>query len=174
MKGKYLKYSFFRYGLPVNILLIFLGTIGNLQSQTVAVTISGSWNYSVNMSDIVDAGSDFTGTYSSSANQVFIDVSLENDNSNRNFRWQIDIRREDLDWDNTLQLFAQRTGNGTGQGNSISGGTAFQQITQIDQYFFRGNKKRFDIPIQYEVRNVSVTIPAKTYSTNIVYTVTSL
>ena len=39
-------------------------------------------------------------------------------------------------------------------------------------YFFDGKKGRLDIPIQYQIENVSVLVPAGNYSTTIVFTMT--
>jgi len=129
--------------------------------------VSGDWSYTVLSADITEAGNDFPGTYTSLADEVQIDVKW----GNRDFQYRIEVRRDDIDWNSQLQLWVQRTGDGKGRtGGTISGGTPYQQITNSDLYFFGGSRTRQKIPVQYQVRNVSVVIPAKTHSTTVVFT----
>ena len=157
-------------------LIILMGLSYDGLLGQINLTLAGNWNFSVPSNDITEAGLDFTGIYSSNTNQVLIDITNAN-NSNGNFRWRVDIRKSDVDWDANLELYAQRTGNGTslsGNANNINGGNNFQQVIDSDQTFFSGRRARVDIPVQYEIRNVSVLLPAKTYETTIIYTVTEL
>lgn len=166
-KTSLIKYLFIVFFLQLNL----------LAKGQIAISIIGNWNYSIPTNDISEAGSDFSGTYSSSSNAVTVDVFQQSWFANFfNYNWRVDIRRSDVDWHSNLQLYTRRTGNGSPfffNGN-ISGGTSYQQITNTNQLFFNGNRTRLDIPIQYEIRNVSVLIPAKTYETTIIYTVTEL
>jgi len=82
-----------------------------------------------------------------------------------------------MDWHPNLQLYARRTGtgvNGLFFGSAIGSGTSYQLISTSNQFFFNGICTISDIPIQYEIRNVSLLLPAKTYETTIIYTVTDL
>lgn len=141
-------------------------------AQTV-ITVTGSWSYSVSSLDVVDAGSNYVGTYTSAANQALIDI---NRNNNGNVQWRVDIRKSDISWNSLLQVWVQRTGTGTPNHalGTISGGTTYQQITNSDLVFFTGRRGWFDIPIQYQLRNITVAAPATTHSTSIIYTVTQI
>ena len=140
----------------------------------IAVFAEGAWNYSVPNTDILEAGLNFTGTYTSNTDQVLLTIFQQYYFDNfLNYRWRVEVSRNDLDWHPSLQIFARRTGSGVpfyfnGQ---MSGGTNYQEVKTNDQYFFNGRRTYLDIPIQYQIRNVSVLIPAKTYVTTIVYTV---
>lgn len=153
------------------IISAFSSGIGNAQ---IGIQVNGNWSYALNSTDLTEAGSDFSGTYASASNQILIDITYP---SNANVKWEVHVEKQDIDWHSDLDLYVRRTGNGTGQGGGNSNGfvqlgTSYQLITNNSQFFFKGRKKRFDIPIQYEIRGVSVLIPAKTYETTIIYTVT--
>ncbi len=154
-------------------LKIFAFFLGMTYSQ-LGIQVNGDWNYSIATTDISEAGLDFTGTYASASNQILIDITYPN---NANVKWEVHVEKQDIDWDSSLDLYVRRTGNGNGQGNGngngfVQLGTAYQLITSNSQFFFKGRKRRTDIPIQYELRGVSVLIPAKAYETTIIYTVT--
>ena len=165
--SKYIKYGF---------LFCFILTAGSGFSQ-IAIDVTGNWNYTIPSSDLSEAGLDFSGTYESNSNQVDVDVYQQNWIANFFFyRWRVDVRRADVDWHSDLELKARRTGNGTPFffSGSITGGTNYQQISTSNQEFFSGTRTRYNIPIQYQISGVSVLLPAKTYETTIIYTVTEL
>ena len=108
------------------------------------------------------AGSDLTASYESASDQILVDVSAAS--------WRVDIRKADTTWHGNFQLFVRRTSDGIG-GNPISGGTTYQEITGTDQSFFNGNDKLRQINVQLKLDNVSLQIPADTYSTTVHYTI---
>jgi len=155
---------------------LFLCWVGHLCSGQIGIDIVGTWSYSVSETDITEAGSDFSGTYTSAANQILVNIPHSN---NGNFNYDVHIQKQDIDWHTDLDLYVRRTGSGNGAGNGngngfVQLGTNYQLVTSTNQFFFKGRKKRQDIPIQYEIRNVSVLMPAKSYETTIIYTVTEL
>ncbi|MCR9286388.1 MAG: hypothetical protein NXI23_03255 [Bacteroidetes bacterium] len=164
---------YFKYIL-LFILLFYFKPISFGQIQ---INLTGAWDFTIPNNDIFEAGLDFSGTYSSNANEVTVSITQQGFFANFfNYNWRVDIRKLDIDWHSDIQLYARRTGNGNPfflYGNII-GGTSYQQLNTSNQIFFSGNRSRLDIPIQYEIRNVSVLIPAKTYETTIIYTVTEL
>jgi hypothetical protein len=139
--------------------------------------ITGSWTATV--TTITEAGNDYaSSTLQSATNQTEIDVRVPNTPGLNHYT--INIKRADSgsNWNTAgLQLWAKRTGNGTGggTGSSVVGGTAYQQITTSDLYFFDGyndnNTYRNNIPVQYQITGISVTVPVANYSTSITYTV---
>ena len=142
------------------ILLLFL-IIGITKAQYVSV--SGEWNYTIPSTDISEAGEDFSGTYTSNANQAYVDIYYRRP-------WIITVQRNNIDWNDNLDLYIRRTGSGWGSAKKLKGGTNFVLIRDRKTNFIRGKGIYYNIPLQYEVRNVSVTIPAHTYIVEILYT----
>lgn len=154
-------------------LLFCLWANGKTFAQ-IDITLTGNWVFSVSATDISEAGRDFTGTHLSAANQVLVDIFRTQGNSP--FNWKVDVRKSDVDWVPSLQLFVRRTGDGYAPNgsSSISGGITFQLLTNTNQAFFNGRRNYYDIPIQFQLSGVSVLLPSKTYSTTVMYTVTEL
>ena len=138
-------------------------------ARAQSLSVSGEWNLTIPTSDITEAGEDFSGSYSSSSNQVYLNIWTSG-------RWSVYVQKNDIDWDDNIQLYLRRTGDGYGYGyghghsSYINGGSNYTEIKDRDYRFFQGRYNRYYIPIQFEIRNVSVTIPANTYITEIVYT----
>ena len=55
--------------------------------------------------------------------------------------WRVDVSKSDTNWHANFHLFVQRTSNGSGNPNNISGGTTYQEVTGTDQSFFNGERK---------------------------------
>lgn len=144
------------------ILLIFF-LLNLMSAQSISVT--GQWNYTIPTIDITEAGEDFTGTYTSSVNQVYLDIIYDN-------KWSISVQKNDIDWDDKLEIFMHRTGNGYGTGQ-IKGGQNYKIIKNNDFKFITGEKNRNSIPLQFQMRMVSVIIPAHNYVIEIMYTLTA-
>lgn len=146
-------------------------------SQALEFKVSGSWNYSVSASEIIEAGTDFIGTYPSNDNQIDIDLRIKPNSWNNRieYTWTVDISKIDTEWHPDIEIYARVTNEGKGFGINpyMYGGEVYQEITDVSQLFFYGSAGRRNIKVQYELREISVTLPAKSYSTTIVYTITS-
>ena len=135
-------------------------------------TLSNNWaTPSFGVADLSGgAGTNFlSSSWTSAANAAELEVKGSSMTG-----WNITVHKVDsAGWATTnLRLDVQRTGNGAG-GATLSGGTAYQEITSTDTWFFRGvggDKK--NIPLQYQIRNISVALGAATFRTTVYYTVT--
>lgn len=165
------KLSTIKY-LYIVLLLIFSYSI---KAQTLTVT-GTSW--SVPIVSITEAGTDYNGTYQSATNQVQLTVGIPLllGNGKVSVHYQ-----PNPTWNNSLVLSTRRTGNGATLCLlcSISGGTNYQTMTQSDIELFRitavlALASYNNIPIQFQLSGVSVTIPAATYNSRVVFTVSAL
>ena len=143
--------------------IIALFFIQSVCAQSISVT--GQWNYTIPTTDITEAGEDFTGIYTSSVNQVYIDIYYA-------WGWAVLVQKNNIDWDDDIQIFVHRTGNGRGSAE-IVGGIVYTQINNASITLYTGSKTRLNVPLQYQIRNVSVTIPAHNYIAEIVYTLSA-
>ena len=147
-------------------------------SLTLSSTVS--WATVVPTTEVTEAGSDFTGTYTSLANVKTLSVTNGGVNSTAEiygYDWTISVYKVDAAWDNTAKIYVQRTGSGTPRKSSrptkVTGGTTYQPITDTNRTFFSGSRGSTAIPIQYQLQGVSVVMAVRTYTTTIYYTVTS-
>lgn len=163
-----------KYRVLLLMLLVFAGHI-NLNAQ-LKFKVNGNWSYTVPANDVTEAGSDFTGTYTSLESQVNIKVKYKGYEV-QGYSWRVSVKKLDSFWDNTASIYVRRTSDGVpikaGRPTTITGGTVFQQITDVDQYFFEGYRGSKFIDIQYQLQGVSVVMPAQSYSTTIIYTLTA-
>ena len=138
------------------------------------LTLAGTpWNLTISAADVTDAGLDIPSEYSSAANQS--EFNFYYAGVNKNYTWSVEVSKSDVNWPAGVQLALRRTGPGSEylHSGSIDNGLSYITLTSVDQAFFDGKRGRIDVPIQYRLSNLSVTIPAGTYSTVVTYTITS-
>ena len=156
--------------LPLLIFLLLI--IPSIYAQSL--TVSPGWSVSIPASTIAEAGLNYTTTTITSA----VSQSLINITAGKNAPHYIYIQKTDISWDPSLIISLRRSGNGSSPGGStITNGTTFQQITGTVTYFFElslgGSRNYNSIPIQYQISGLSVLLPAKTYTTTLLFTVTN-
>lgn len=136
----------------------------------ISITASGSWSETINEIDLISgAGSDLSSTYESISSAVSISVS---GTAGGGDNWRVDVRKSDTTWHNDFVLYNQRTSDGTG--GSVSGGLAYQVITDIDQSFFSGSDDVSGINVQLKLSGMSVNVAPNNYSTTVYYTVVDI
>jgi len=153
----------------ITIALLAALVVVNLDAA-ISISVTGSWSRTISQTDLQSqtAGSDLTAAYESATNQAVIGVS-----GATLLNWRVSVKRTDTSWNANFHLYVKRTGNGSGVG-SISGGTAYQEITTSNVSFFTGSYNRSGINAQQKLDGVSCQIPAASYTTTIVYTVTQI
>ncbi|HKJ06279.1 MAG TPA: hypothetical protein VJ970_02310 [Flavobacteriaceae bacterium] len=135
-------------------------------SQKIITT--GGWTDTFNASSINIAGKDYDANYLSATNQTTIDAQPKGSGKrNSNKSAEIHIHKTDIDWHPDLKLEAKVTS----QIHGNQTGTNFQDITDFERFFFEINYKVDNIPIQYRITGLSVTLPVKNYTTEVVYTI---
>ncbi|RNA63925.1 hypothetical protein D1631_18085 [Chryseobacterium nematophagum] len=146
-----------------------------MQAQTL--TVSGT-NWAVSIPSITEAGTNYAGTYESATNQVILTASVPLLLGNG----KVSVHYEpNPTWNASLILSAKRTNNGSTVCAlcSITGGTTYQTVTQTDIELFRiqavlALASYTGINIQLQLSGVSVTIPATTYNSKVVFTISSI
>lgn len=138
-------------------------------------TAIGDWSVTVSPALISDAGEDYPSTFTSATNETEINIT------GGGFffffsSWRVDVRVNDINWNNQLDLYIRRTGgNPEYWFNYISGGTTYQLLMNTNQYFFEGRGRVSNITIQYQLSGVSVILPAdNSYRREVVFTFTEL
>ena len=141
------------------------------------LTVGGN-NWTVTIPSITEAGTNYAGTYESAANQILLTASVPLLLGSG----KVSVRYEaNPTWNSSLILNARRTGDGTTVCVlcSISGGTSYQPIGLTDVELFRivaiaTLASYSNIPIQLQLSGVSVTVPAATYNSRIVFTISEI
>ena len=153
---------------PTLLAVIAVLILFTVETVAIQIVVTGSWTRTIDAADLQGlAGSDLNPVYESATNQIGIDIRQTGTN------WRVDIKKVDTNWHGNFHLFVRRASNGNGSG-SISGGTTYQEVTDIDQAFFSGSSTRNFIDIQLRLEGVSVQIPQDSYTTTVYYTVTEI
>lgn len=142
------------------VYILLFGT--NTMAQKIK--IKGAWQVSSSTASFV-AGDDVSENLTSNADQLEISVS---GNLNKT-SWAVNVSKSDIVWNNNLEIWVKRTGNGSGSGQCF-GGTVYQKVNNASFKFFDGQRVQNSIPVQLEIRGITVTIPATAYSTNLIFT----
>ena len=168
-------------------LVLSIWTIINAQTSST-ITVTGSPKWIADVPTLTIAGSDYQGNLTSSPTQTYLNIVAGSE------PWSVSIskREGNQDWPNLLKLYAKRTGNGIGSSTSsttlgIGGlivvsnninpkiedviGSGFILVENVSKPFLKGTANYTNIPIQYEIRGLSVLIPAGNYSTTVYYTI---
>lgn len=162
--------NLFKITLILTLLFFF-----TLKSQKLTATGN---NWTVTIPTITEAGSNYAGIYESTTNQILLtaEVPLLLGSGKVSVSYV-----PDPTWHSNLILSTKRTGSGTTLCVlcTITGGTAYQTVTLTDVELFRINAvlalaSYSNIPIQLQLSGVSVTIPAATYNSKIIFTISAL
>lgn len=154
----------------IKIVTLFFWVIA---AQAQSITATGGWSYT--FGTVNDAGSNLSTTAISSAiDQTIISFS----GFPKNAIYTVRVHKSDIDWNASLVLSVVRTSNGIGGlSSSISGGTTPFALTSTPQIYFTGDVGKGDgftgINNQYQITGQTVLIPAKTYTTSVVYTISN-
>lgn len=156
--------------------ILFLLPLCAMKAQRT-LTVGGT-NWAVSIPSITEAGSNYAGTYESAANQILLTASIPLLLSSG----KVSVHYEgNPTWNSNLILQAKRTGDGSTLCLlcTITGGTAYQTVTLTDIELFRitaiaALASYTNIPIQLQLSGVSVTVPAATYNSRLVFTISAL
>jgi len=158
--------------------LILLTTALILKAQPMEIQLNGVAAFDQNNFTISEAGNDFSPNIEIESDILLtVDSSDEWDKkSNPDRKWKIEVRREDISWDEAINLEITRTGNGYWKNNKsnsghIYNGTNYQSVNGNSSYFFGGQGLITDIPIHLRLSGFSIVNGANDYETNVILTI---
>lgn len=132
-------------------------------AQGADLTSIGDWVESITAANLVSgAGSDVQSQFESVSGVTSLTIS------NAPGAWTLRVRGSGGHGDVTVLV--KRTSGGSGSG-SISGGTAYQELTGSDAELFSGTDARSGIPLQFKLTGLSRNVAPATYLSSIIFTV---
>ncbi len=154
-------------------LALILFSILNSQAQVVVTAVT-NWKRDVDANDLTtsfEAGNDLKSTVETAPNFNQLDIR----NVETTQQWKVAISRQDINWPAALTLSVIRNSVGTPCGGCMGvnvGGSpsVYVPITVIETDFIQGSGEVTGINLQYKIEGISLTIPADSYSTEILYT----
>lgn len=89
------------------------------------------------------------------------------------YPWKIKVKRNDFVWHKQLRLAVKTTAIGNSEfGKSINSSHHYKEVQNYDTLFFSGEGWINNIPLQFRITGISVTLPANTYTTEVIFTIT--
>lgn len=167
---KYIKTTF-KQGFIAITLYCFVIPVSSYSQITLET--QNNINAHILESSITEVGVDLENTFETGSDETILSVKILPESLNNMLyrSWDINISKNDIDWHNDLKIYVKKTGNGESEFNTTTlGGGVYQKIENYDQYFFEGTGWIENIPLQYKITGISVTVPAKTYTTEIIIT----
>ncbi|MHC4186902.1 MAG: hypothetical protein ACYSRQ_01800 [Planctomycetota bacterium] len=139
-----------RYIVLTGFILLFIP--GNsFAPPSEKIFTMGDWDLIIGTGDLQSGpGSDLNSTYTSNSDQTTL---------------------RDVNWNSNLHLYIRRTGQGSYTGTPPTNGTSFQEITDTDTYFWEASDTASNVPHQWQLDGVSISIPPDNYETTITFTV---
>ena len=163
--------------MKIYITIIFVTLAVLARAQQLGISVGGVVGFSPNDFTIREAGFDFPSDIECES-PLFLTVGSNDEwdkKTNPNRKWRIEVRKEDMNWNDAITLEIIRTGDGYWQQNNnsshIENGTNYQVVNQLSNYFFEGKGLISDIPIQFRLSGFSIVNGANDYETNVVLTI---
>ncbi len=158
----------------IAVLLLLCWEIKSQRTLTV-----GGTNWVLNIPALTEAGTNYAGTYESAANEILLTATVPSILGSGKVSMHYEANPT---WNSSLVLNARRTGDGTTSCTtcSITGGTSYTNIPlTTDVELFRitavlALAAYTNIPVQLQLTGISVTVPAASYSSRIVFTISAL
>jgi hypothetical protein len=155
------------------LVFTFFTGVHQADAQVILSTIR-SYSETIDQFDLEmsrEAGSDLNSSFETSA--TFNQLDILNVASNQG--WRIAISREDINWSGAFTLSVRRNSTGTACGtcmgvNGAASPSAYIAISAVETDYIFGTGEVTGIDLQFRVEGLSLTVPAASYSTEIVYT----
>jgi hypothetical protein len=142
----------------------------NLVAQ-IRISSSSFINKSIPSMAITEAGMDFQEEMEFSTDEIILSVAILPQNLDNVIYHPWQISKNDLEWNEALELYIRRTGDGKSDyNNKPVNGYYYQKLDSNSTIFFSGQGWINSIPLQLKITGLSVTLPAKSYATEIIFT----
>lgn len=150
------------------MILLLLSTMSAMAQISISVTGFPVFDTSSLM--ITEAGLDFNSSISESSPNTYVNIR----HTTNNFDYVVQVSLAEQVGQSSL--WVKRAGAGTkpgggGGAGQLTGGQDFMMISTQQQTFFQGKQERVNIPVQFDLQNISVTNPAGTLVYSVLFTV---
>lgn len=152
------------------IIFVFHGFC-QAQSITISNGAGGIWTVPTLSSTITKAGKNYEHIETTSLTHTLLTV-------NSLLVWSVSVQQvPGSNWDPALKVSVRRTADGGGSA-VLGGNYNYVLLTNMNQPIVSGLLglvfSRSNMPFQYKIEGLSVIIPAKTYTTTVLYTIVGL
>jgi len=155
------------------ILFAFIFFLKTGNAQEFKVSANGMVSFSETELVVGEAGNDINATLNS--NTIYLTIDSDYIWDMKNERWSIYVNKSDIDWDDDIELNIIRTGSGVYTERNgtpyVKDGKSYQKITNNPSYFFHGKDKISNIPLEFQLEKMSLTMGARDFETDVIFTI---
>lgn len=157
-----------------NFIIVLCFFVFGVHAQGLQLSLNGMVTFNEMQMSVDDAGEDINGSIVSNSS-TYLSVYSFYYWEMINGKWQIYVHKRDVEWNETINLELLREGKGRklfGNGTpNIHDGTSYFKLTNNPTYFCRGRGLVLDIPLAFRLRNLSLTLGANDFETDVVFTI---
>jgi len=151
------------------VFLIFCFILLAQAQAASSISTSAGWTQVIGATDLKGGcGTDLSSNFQSANNVTTITITGAGSGN-----WRVDVRKNNVTWDNRMKVYVLRTSDGSGNG-SISGGESYIEVLDTNTQFFSGSGNRKNINIQYRLAEVSLAVAPNNYISNLTFTIVDL
>ncbi|WP_297099464.1 hypothetical protein [uncultured Draconibacterium sp.] len=159
------RYTFF-------ILLCFFA-LGS-RAQGLQLSLTGMVTFNEVQINVSDPGEDIEAVITANSG---VQLSVESLNywEQKNEKWRIYVHKTNVEWADDIKLEVRRQGDGDklnkkGGGN-VHDGSTFAEIKDNPTYFFRGMGLISNIPLDFRINELSLSLGANEFEADVVFTI---
>lgn len=149
------------------ILLLICIVLGTTLASAQYLSINPTGNSNIKIKKIKEAGDGYPNNYKPGKKKAKMSVWFYNSFKNNHQNWQIQVSKSDIYWDDTMEIWVK----GKKKNGITSGFNQFKKVKNWDTDFLGGKGKVMNFQIEYQIRGISVAIPADFYCTELIFTI---
>lgn len=154
-------------------LLLFSFSVG-VHAQGLQLSITGMVTFDDVKINISDPGEDIEAVVSANSG---VQLSVESYNywEQKNEKWRIYVHKTNVEWADAIKLEVRRQGDGDKMnkkgGSNVHDGSTFAEIKDNPTYFFRGMGLISNIPLDFRINELSLSLGSSDFEADVVFTI---
>nr|WP_321354385.1 hypothetical protein [uncultured Draconibacterium sp.] len=155
------------------LILLCIWAVGG-HAQGLQLSLTGMVTFNATQIDISEPGEDIKAVISANSG---VQLSVESYNywEQKNQKWRIYVHKTDVEWGEGIKIEVRRRGDGNRMnkkgGGNVHGGSTFAEIKDNPTYFFRGMGLISNIPLDFRINELSLSLGASDFETDVVFTI---
>ncbi|HYQ57414.1 MAG TPA: hypothetical protein VEP89_08690 [Draconibacterium sp.] len=145
-----------------------------VHAQGLQLSLTGMVTFNEVQINVSDPGEDIEAVITANSG-VQLSVESQNFWEQKNEKWRIYVHKTSIEWVDDIKLEIRRQGDGDklnkkGGGN-VHDGSIFAEIKDNPNYFFSGMGLISNIPLDFRINELSLSLGANDFETDVVFTI---
>ncbi|KJF44501.1 hypothetical protein [Draconibacterium sediminis] len=145
-----------------------------IYAQGLQLALTGMVTFNEVQIKVSDPGEDIEAVITANSG-VQLSVESQNYWEQNNEKWRIYVHKTNVEWADEIRLEVRRQGDGDKlnkkSGGNVHDGSTFAEIKDNPTYFFRGMGLISNIPLDFRINDISLSLGANNFETDVVFTI---